>query len=188
MKRIVIPTSEGRLIETWEGMIFPPPPPPKKREPPYRGPSGKANPIAPNGKPKRFVYGDPSREWSRHWTTFRREQSLQCSFVKRGVITGQRWGMYRRDAEAKMVEAKKQAEKDLENIKKNVTFEESASEEAMRAALEVLRSPAATGAKLQAARLILEWTKAKPASKSELTVNKAEEWLNSLESEDEGDS
>jgi hypothetical protein len=48
---------------------------------------------------------------------------------------------------------------------------------ALAGAIEVLLSPVNQQHKLQAARLILDFTKAKPASKSEITVNKAEEWL-----------
>lgn len=50
-------------------------------------------------------------------------------------------------------------------------------EEALEKALEVMRSPMNQQTCLAAAKLVLEYTKAKPVAKSELTVNKAEDWL-----------
>jgi activator of HSP90 ATPase len=51
---------------------------------------------------------------------------------------------------------------------------------AFQAATEVLMSPHNQGIKLQAARLILDFCKAKPVAKSEITVQKAEDWLMSV--------
>jgi len=59
--------------------------------------------------------------------------------------------------------------------------------EALDAALTTMRTPANQQTKLAAAKLILEYTKAKPASKSEVTVNKAEEWLAAITSEEKND-
>lgn len=50
-------------------------------------------------------------------------------------------------------------------------------EAAFSAAVEVLQSPMNQGIKLQAARLILDFLKAKPVAKSEVTVKNAEDWL-----------
>ena len=61
------------------------------------------------------------------------------------------------------------------------------ADEALKAALETMRTPANQQTKLAAAKLILEYTKAKPASKSEVTVNKAEEWLAAITSEEKHD-
>lgn len=58
---------------------------------------------------------------------------------------------------------------------------------ALEAAVEMLESPAPQREKLAAARLILDFTKAKPASSSIVTVNKAEEWLAAITKE-EGDA
>lgn len=60
--------------------------------------------------------------------------------------------------------------------------------EALQAALETMRVPSNQGTKLAAAKLILEYTKAKPAAKSEVTVNKAEEWLAAIAQEEKNDS
>jgi ketopantoate hydroxymethyltransferase len=50
-------------------------------------------------------------------------------------------------------------------------------EKAFTAAVEVLESPMSQAIKLQAARLILDFCKAKPVAKSEVTVKSAEDWL-----------
>lgn len=55
---------------------------------------------------------------------------------------------------------------------------------ALQAAVEVMATPANQQAKLAAARLILDFTKSKPAAKSEVTVNKAEEWLAAITKEE----
>jgi hypothetical protein len=51
---------------------------------------------------------------------------------------------------------------------------------AFQSAMEVLESPMSQAIKLQAARLILDFLKAKPVSKSEVTVQKAEDWLQAV--------
>lgn len=51
------------------------------------------------------------------------------------------------------------------------------AKDAMTAALEVMRSPMSQQVKLQAAKLVLEYTMPKPVAKSEVTLNKAEDWL-----------
>ena len=55
-----------------------------------------------------------------------------------------------------------------------------AAEEALEGAITVLRQPSSQQTKLAAAKLTLEFTKTKPVAKSEVSVNKAEEWLASL--------
>jgi hypothetical protein len=59
----------------------------------------------------------------------------------------------------------------------NGTIEDPKVEEAFKAAVEVLHSPMTQTIKLQAARLILDFCKAKPVQKSEVTVATAEDWL-----------
>jgi hypothetical protein len=71
------------------------------------------------------------------------------------------------------------ADLDLQNIRKIMDLD-SIAEEAMRATLEILRGPAPVGDKLKAARTLLDFSKIKPVAKSEVTVNSAEAWLDSL--------
>jgi len=57
--------------------------------------------------------------------------------------------------------------------------------EALHTAVETMRMPIPPKDKLSAARLVLDFTKAKPAQKQEITVTKAEEWLEAV-TEDNG--
>lgn len=56
----------------------------------------------------------------------------------------------------------------------------SLADEALEAAITVVRTPANDQVKIAAARLVLDFTRSKPAAKNEVTVNKAEDWLASV--------
>jgi hypothetical protein len=78
-------------------------------------------------------------------------------------------------------------EKKMEEIKKVIEFADYRAEKAMEATLEVMEYKDDNGKRLgdprnilMAARLIFEYTQPKPASKSEVTVKSAEDWLASL--------
>lgn len=90
-------------------------------------------------------------------------------------------GMRREEAEAAWSWATFYANKVTKIMKEQGIIEEDPKvEKAFTAAVEVLESPMSQNIKLQAARLILDFTKAKPASKAEITVAKAEDWLQSV--------
>jgi hypothetical protein len=77
----------------------------------------------------------------------------------------------------------------MENIKREVPDLDPRAEEALESACLVLRTSNQAATKLQAARLILDFTKAKPASKSTVTVKTAEDWLSSIaEGDNDGQS
>lgn len=54
------------------------------------------------------------------------------------------------------------------------------AQEALQTAVELMRFPGGAQHRIAAAKLVLEYTKQKPAAKNELTINKAEEFLASL--------
>ena len=54
------------------------------------------------------------------------------------------------------------------------------AKEALTTAVEVMRVPGETRERLAAARLVLDFTKSRPAAKQEVTIGKAEEFLSSL--------
>lgn len=90
-------------------------------------------------------------------------------------------GMRREEAEAEWAWASFYASRVTRIMKEQGIIEEDPKvEKAFTAAVEVLESPMSQNVKLQAARLILDFTKAKPASKAEITVAKAEDWLQSV--------
>lgn len=103
---------------------------------------------------------------------------------RRGKITSFRTGvpsgMRRAEAEVEWYFARMYAKEVIRIMKAEGILspnEDEKAEQALTAAIEVLQSPMSQSVKLQAARLILDFTKAKPAAKSEITVQKAEDWL-----------
>lgn len=66
-------------------------------------------------------------------------------------------------------------------------IEDEYAKEALVTAVEIMRVPAETRERLAAARLVLDFTKQKPASKNELSIAKAEAFLESLIEEESVD-
>tara|TARA_B100000768_G_scaffold68871_2_gene66307 strand:+ start:1381 stop:1884 length:504 start_codon:yes stop_codon:yes gene_type:complete len=79
---------------------------------------------------------------------------------------------------------RKQAQKDAERIvaimAKDNNIDDEYAVEALKTAVEIMREPAQNRDKLTAARMVLDFTKTKPAAKSEVTIGKAEAFLESL--------
>ena len=88
-------------------------------------------------------------------------------------------GMRKAEALQAWAVAKESADKTMIDLEKAGLLDESPAEakEALQAALEVMRSPMDHKTKLAAARLVLDFTKSKPASKSVVAVDEAEVWL-----------
>lgn len=84
--------------------------------------------------------------------------------------------------------AEESAKETMSQLKKSnvLTDLDAAGELALLATLEVLRKPGDKRTKLAAARQILEWTRAKPAAKSDVTINAAEEWLKAVATQNDG--
>ena len=79
---------------------------------------------------------------------------------------------------------RKQAKLDAERIVKIMAKENEIDDvyaiEALKAAVEIMREPGQNRDRLTAARMVLDFTKTKPAAKSEVTIGKAEQFLESL--------
>ena len=77
-----------------------------------------------------------------------------------------------------------QAKKDAERIVAIMTKEHGVDDEyaveALKTAVEIMREPGQNRDRLTAARMVLDFTKTKPAAKSEVTIGKAEAFLESL--------
>lgn len=82
--------------------------------------------------------------------------------------------------------AKEDAKRAVSIMKKEYDIEDPRAEEALETAVEIMRTPVHNRDRLQAAKLILDFTKVKPVAKSEITVGKAEEFLSSLLDTDDG--
>lgn len=61
------------------------------------------------------------------------------------------------------------------------------AEEALEAAITVVRTPTNEQQRLAAARLVLDFTKSKPVAKNEVTVKTAEDWLSNVLEDAKGD-
>lgn len=93
---------------------------------------------------------------------------------------------YRADTIAPLrVKAKQDAKKVVEIMTDKYNIEDEYQKEALSTAVEVMRLVGETRERLAAARLVLDFTKSKPASKSDVSISKAEDFLASLLSEDE---
>ena len=68
---------------------------------------------------------------------------------------------------------------------KEYDIEDQYAKAALETAVEVMRCPGDNRERVAAARLVLDFTKQKPASKSEVALSKAEDFLSSLIEEDE---
>jgi len=83
--------------------------------------------------------------------------------------------------------ARSEAKKAVSLMKEQYDIEDPRAEEALETAVEIMRTPVHNRDRLQAAKLILDFTKVKPVAKSEITVGKAEEFLSSLLDSDNDD-
>lgn len=94
-------------------------------------------------------------------------------------------GMRADDAAEKWAIARQRAKKDIQNMKDTgaVDLSDARAEEALETTLTIMRGPMNQQTALAAARQVLEWTKAKPAAKTEMTVNAAEAWLSEIAKE-----
>ena len=86
-----------------------------------------------------------------------------------------------------MDQAKADAKKVVEIMKKQYDIEDPRAEEALETAVEIMRTPVHNRDRLQAAKLILDFTKVKPVAKSEVVIGNAEAFLSSL-LDDTGDN
>ena len=84
--------------------------------------------------------------------------------------------------------AKERAEKAVKIMSEQYDIEDDYAKNALQTAVEIMAVPGETRERLAAARLVLDFTKSKPASKQEVTIGKAEEFLASLLDEDENGS
>ncbi len=139
----------------------------------------------------RALWADPERRASllaNRREIVKRERELDPEKFKRVGIPN---GMTRESAQRKWNKHAKSAKKTVEAMEKNGVFkdDDSASKEAMEFNITVMRGGYAIRERLAAASKILEYTKTKPVAKSEVTVNKAEEWLAAVSAtENDGES
>lgn len=117
------------------------------------------------------------REKRRQWSTKPRKNGGR----PKGVPDG-----YRKETIAPIrVQAQKDAKRITEIMSDKFNIEDEYQKEALKTAVEVMRLVGETRERLAAARLVLDFTKSKPASKSDVAIHRAEDFLASLLIEDE---
>jgi hypothetical protein len=188
-----IATADGRVIEVTEGELrkAPPPAPVKKKQSP-RTIHGKKKVRASRGRATYSIRGNkhPMKRKIREIPGFaewlgERKKTVRLLMSTPIRPVGCTNGMSVAKAEALWEQSRIKAKADMEKIKKKVDLSEAA-EEALEEVITVMRGPQNQQMKLQAARMVLEWTMAKPVAKSEVTVNTAEKWLESIAEDEEG--
>lgn len=131
------------------------------------------------------VYREKMAQLSRERAAKRREAGLP----------GTRWevpdGMLKKHATPLHQEAKESAARTMAKLEKAGVLDDADAQarEALQTTITIMRAPGEKKTQLAAARQVLEWTKAKPAAKQEVTINKAEEWLKQVAAHnDEGEA
>ena len=83
-------------------------------------------------------------------------------------------------------QARLEAKKVVEIMAKEYDIEDEYAKAALETAVEVMRMVGDNRERVAAARLVLDFTKQKPASKSEVALSKAEDFLSSLLEDEDG--
>lgn len=157
-------------------------------------PSQKARKTSPRPTAKGKRNSVQSQVWKEIWADPERREALlakrRAAPVQRGKRTGVPDGMRKADAEAAWARAAEQADRFIKIMEKAGEIPEvvvpgseaEMAKEVLREAYKDAVSPM-TDKKVKATyqRLVLDFTKAKPESRSKLTLDKSEEWLAALE-------
>lgn len=83
--------------------------------------------------------------------------------------------------------AKIEAKRVVKIMSEKFNIEDQYEKEALETAVEVMRMDGQVRERLAAARLVLDFTKSKPATKSDVSISKAEDFLASLLIEEQSD-
>ena len=142
-----------------------------------KSPSTVGQGKAPQRKPKKNYFATlmetpEGRELRRQWSTKPRKNP--------GRPKGTPDGYSKSQIEPIRAEAKKEAQQLVKIMTEKYDIQDEYAQEALTTAVEVMRVPGETRERLAAARLVLDFTKSRPAAKQEVTIGKAEEFLSSL--------
>ena len=147
-----------------------------------KSPSKVGQGAAPQKAPKKNYFSTlmetpEGRELRRQWSTKPRKNPGR----PKGVPDGYR----KSQIEPIRAEAKKEAKQLVSIMADKFNIEDDYAKQALEAAVEIVQVPGETRERLAAARLVLDFTRSKPAAKQEVTIGKAEEFLSSLLVEDD---
>ena len=133
--------------------------------------------VCPQKAPKKNYFATlmstpEGRELRRQWSTKPRKNG--------GRPTGVPDGHTKETIAVVRKEAKKSAKETVDMMAKKFNIEDEYQKQALRTAVEIMRTDGQTRERLAAARLVLDFTKSKPATKSEVSIGKAEDFLAAL--------
>ena len=146
-------------------------------KPRAKSPPKKGNGPQPQKAPKRNYFATlmstpEGRELRRQWSTKPRKNGGR----PKGVPDG-----YRKETIEPIRRKVKAEAKELVSIMaEQYNIEDDYAKAALETAVEVMREPGNNRERVAAARLVLDFTKERPTSKSEVAISKAEDFLASL--------
>ena len=145
------------------------------------------------GRKKRvYLNPDPEKAAKRAEASRKMHERFKAIIeLSGGAVNPYRKGVFdgynRESAAVYWAKAKDEAKQIMTYLKENDMVETpendkyaAMAEEALEAAITVVRTPINQQTKLTAARLVLDFTKSKPASKQEVNVKTAEDWLSNV--------
>jgi len=153
----------------------------KPRKPRAKSPNKVGQGSHPQRKPKNnyfvtLMQTEEGRALRREWSRKPRKNAGR----PRGVPDG----YSKKEIEPIRAKVKTEAKKVVEIMAKEYDIEDKYAKAALETAVEVMRMVGDNRERVAAARLVLDFTKQKPASKSEVALSKAEDFLSSLIEED----
>lgn len=143
------------------------------------------------GKRKRKVYDNPA-PWRVELNARINAKMKAIKELSGGLINPYRKGVFdgytKATAEIAWKKAREEAKVIMKHMKENGMVDTPApgdkyaefAEEALEAAITIVRTPMNEQQRLAAARLVLDFTKSKPVAKNEVTVKTAEDWLQNV--------
>lgn len=136
---------------------------------------------------QKLLWADP--EWRAAMTKKRQEAAERRKAAGCPGRFGVPDGMRKAEAEKLNALAKESAKQTMSELEKAGVLDDADAQakEALETTIEIMRKPGDKKVQLAAARQVLEWTKAKPATKADLTINKAEAWLAAVAEENDHD-
>ena len=117
-----------------------------------------------------------------------REQVRQRGLANKGIV-GRRVGWTIAERKEYLDNIAQEARHIMDLMKKRgLTLDDVRAEDALLVAIEVMKdrlgANSTPSARLAAAKLVLEFTKSKPAAKSDVTIRRAEDWLSEIAGEE----
>ena len=155
----------------------------KPSKPRAKSPSKKGQGKHPQKAPKNNYFAslmktEEGRALRRHWSTKPRKNAGR----PRGVPDG-----YSKETIVPIrAKVKAEAKKAVEIMAKEFDIEDEYAKVALETAVEVMRTVGDNRERVAAARLVLDFTRQKPASKSEVALSKAEDFLSGLLEDENG--